>query len=118
MKTPTYLCTKCNTPKPHNDFHESPSQNGRPVTFHCKECRKERDRFSEIFNRQLKKYKNLCKECQFPRKFIKHRICAKCFKKRGIKQCNKCKSLLLMELNFYKGKAICITCYNKPKENG
>jgi hypothetical protein len=107
-----YRCSRCGLYKIREDFHEMAShKTKRPVTYHCKECRSDRKRWLDTFSRQLKKYRYLCVECEYPRDLVENRICKPCLAKRGMKYCHKCEQVLLKELNFYNNKAICKECY-------
>lgn len=108
-----YKCSKCGDLKERWFFHEKPHSNNRPVSYYCKECRRDRDRTFDHFKRQFKKHKRLCSECQQPRKLAYLRKCGKCLKNNGLRVCKKCGELLLIELNFYKNKGVCKHCYGK-----
>lgn len=109
-----YPCSKCGLEKGYNDFHQARYKTSkRPVRVRCKECRKEENKLF-YFKRLLDRYKKLCLECQYAKPLRGQNICKKCLIKQGLSQCNKCKEILVIELNFYKyrekPRSICIDC--------
>lgn len=108
-----YKCSKCRLNKNRRDFHESKNHGGRPVAYHCKECRSLRNRWTDNFNRQLIKFKKLCRECEFPKKLINNQICKKCLFNKGLKQCRICRQILILNMSFYNTKNVCKECYGR-----
>jgi hypothetical protein len=110
--TKQYKCTKCRKTKPENDFHSRPPQRvgGRPVAYHCKECRSKRKRDLEVLQRELKKWGGVCRACERPRKLIANTECRECLEQRGLRQCSRCNEVRLVLMDFWGTKGMCIQC--------
>lgn len=104
-----YKCYKCWESKEASEFHESSFKN-RPVAYVCKKCRSLRDRTKDIYNSSLKKYQNICIQCNKPKKETHNKTCAKCLALQGLRKCKKCEQLLLIGVSFYGRQRICKDC--------
>lgn len=106
-----YKCSKCKIYKKKSFFYELKTNKAtRCISYYCKECLKKRERVNDIKARQRKKYKTECLYCGYYKKLF-YGKCKQCYKKLGLKQCNKCKLLLSIHMNFFKNKGRCKTCY-------
>jgi hypothetical protein len=106
-----FLCSKCGIKKERQFFHEFSNNNRiRPVTSWCCECRKTINRKMESYNYLFKKYKQKCNYCIFPKKMLLNGICKKCLKKQGLKYCPCCKTVKLIDFDFYSKTKLCKHC--------
>lgn len=110
-----YRCTSCLADKPESEFHLRPkySENGRPVAYHCKECRSERDRFEETWKRQFKRHKGICQTCQKPVSLVTETQCGPCLTQQGLRRCRRCHEVKPLILEFTLVRGTCDDCTNK-----
>lgn len=107
-----YKCSNCLQTKDESQFHLRPvyTKNGRPVSYHCKECKSNRDRKGETWKAQFKKHKAICQSCNLPRSLVTETQCKQCLRLSGLIRCNKCQEVKLAELEFIYSKKTCDTC--------
>lgn len=107
-----YKCSNCLQTKDESQFHLRPvyTKNGRPVSYHCKECKSHRDRKNETWKAQFKKHKAICQSCNLPRSLATDTQCKQCLRLSGLIRCNKCQEVKLAELEFVYSKKTCDSC--------
>lgn len=106
-----FKCSRCEVTKSRDKFHEVTDKNrNRPVTSWCADCRKTADRSRELFNFAFKKYGQICIYCKYPKKNTYRGVCKKCMKKQGLKECKRCKTILLLAFDFWEKKGACKHC--------
>lgn len=103
---PTKVCSNCNRELLLEYFDAHPGTK-TGVTAHCKECR-------AAFYAD-KKYGTKCEECRKPKKLNMNLICRQCNHKSGLRECIKCK-MMIMLFDFYDGKNTCKDCYGKDPD--
>ena len=99
-------CSNCGIFLDKNQFHKKNAEKHQPK---CPQCRSD-----EYYSR---KYKENCKECNKPGKLDLDKICVKCNKRKGLKQCLTCLYTLPQSFNFYVRQSICKKCHAKYKRS-
>lgn len=117
MTNEVFKCSKCGKTKKRKEFYERMGP-GRPVFYHCIECRKERDRRSEAWLNAKKHHSTICPSCGWPKKIMKDaKTCDDCLVDYGIKRCSSCKELMLKDIAFSPMSNLCNSCSNPLLED-
>ena len=99
----TFVCSGCGEPKPRGEFHEAHYRDRkREVTSRCRACRSE-DYFS-------KRYETICAQCMRHRPLDSNGICKRCNEETGMRECNGCREILLLFVEFRGARKTCEKC--------
>lgn len=99
-----YPCAGCGESKPPEAFHRFDSRGrDRPVTSRCRTCRRE-DYYAARYPDEV------CACCMKHRPLDVNGECKKCNEEAGLRQCNNCRRVKPLWLNFYGRSRQCHDC--------